>query len=99
MLAIIIKPPRWPFSSEKDEQATVVPCVVTGMKAAILSLTEPGDYGADPAAGLRPVLHRCTQVNGRNAVLKNTADPRPCRPLSAYNFAQMEAQLQAPASS
>ena len=27
---------------EKDEQATI-PCVVTGMKAAILSLTEPGD--------------------------------------------------------
>jgi len=76
---------------EKDEQATI-PCVVTGMKAAILSLTEPGDSILIQPPVYGPFF-TSAQVNGRK-VVKNTL-LRDDAGRYSINFAQLEAQLSA----
>lgn len=73
----------------RDEQATV-PCVVTGMKAAILSLTEPGDSVLIQPPVYGPFFSS-TLLNGRRVVQNTLLRDREGR--YTVNFSQLEAQL------
>lgn len=76
---------------ERDEQATI-PCVVTGMKAAILALTEPGDSILIQPPVYGPFFSSAL-LNGRKVVRNDLLRDGEGR--YAINFAQLEAQLSA----
>ncbi|MFH1513585.1 MAG: PatB family C-S lyase [Bacillota bacterium] len=81
---------RYNVELVKDEQA-ILPCVVAGMKAAVLSLTEPGDTVLIQPPVYGPFFTAVT-ANGRKAEqnrLVRDADGR-----YQINFIQLEAQLQ-----
>lgn len=75
----------------RDEQATI-PCVVTGMKAAILALTEPGDSILIQPPVYGPFFSSAL-VNGRKVVRNNLLRDGEGR--YSINFAQLEEQLSA----
>ncbi len=72
-----------------DEQATI-PCVVTGMKAAILSLTEPGDSILIQPPVYGPFFSAAI-ANGRKIIPNTLIRDQEGR--YSINFTQLEAQL------